>query len=250
MSKSVLIRNKSLTLVENAADPTDVGTIVLWLDGQDPLANGTPPSNGAALPTWFDRSGNGYNFSAIGAGGAVPTYDASGFNSLPAVAISATNNGYAAPAALATPSGSYTIFAVINQTTGPANFDGVYLLDKDVGGRLVLNATVAPNGSDFLYFQTAFQLAGFGFSGEQAVSWRFDGVAGTASFQRAFLDVANDAAYVSTVLDGDLTLGERFTGGAVTNYIGHIAEFIIYDSALNPAQLASINGYLKTKWNL
>lgn len=250
MASSVLVKNKSLTLVEAVADPTDVGTIVLWLDGQDPLANNSSPANGTPLPTWFDKSGNSFNFTTMGVGAAVGTINTTGFNSLPAVEINSTQNGYMASPLLTTPSGNYTVFAIIDQNPGAAGFDGAYLLDKDVGGRLALNGITPPGGSSFLYFQTAFQLAGFGQTGEQAMSWRFDAVAGTAFVKRDFVDLANDAAYVSTPLNNDLTIGQRFTGGSITNYNGHIAELILYDSALNPAQISAIEGYLKEKWNL
>ena len=162
MTKTRIVRQRSLAVVEAAADPTDLGDVVLWLDGKDPLGNGNPPSGGAAVPTWFDKSGNNFHFTAIGAGLEIPTYNNVGFNGQQAVQISATQQGYQAAATFTTPTGDYTIFAVIDQNPGAAGFEGCYLFDKDVGGRLVINQITCPNAQDFKYFQTAFQLTGAG----------------------------------------------------------------------------------------
>jgi len=40
--------------------------IKLWLDGGDPLGTGVAPPIGTSIPSWIDKSGNGYN--AIGTG--------------------------------------------------------------------------------------------------------------------------------------------------------------------------------------
>jgi hypothetical protein len=38
----------------------------LWLDGTDPLGNGTPPTYGTSITSWNDKSGNGANATSSG----------------------------------------------------------------------------------------------------------------------------------------------------------------------------------------
>ena len=53
--------------------PKWVPGITLWLDGADPLATGTPPSVGASVLYWYDKSGYGIHYAS--AGSITPTYN-------------------------------------------------------------------------------------------------------------------------------------------------------------------------------
>jgi len=51
----------------------DVPGLVLWLDGSDPFDDQSPPQSGRAIGTWVDRSGNG-NHASQGAASRRPVY--------------------------------------------------------------------------------------------------------------------------------------------------------------------------------
>lgn len=40
--------------------PNDIQNLSMWLDGTDPVNNGIPPNNGDPLPFWRDKSANAY----------------------------------------------------------------------------------------------------------------------------------------------------------------------------------------------
>ena len=87
--------------------PTD--GLLVWLAAN----NITGVSNGGAVTTWNDASGNGYNAVYTNPNGELaPTYVASDFNSLPAVRFSGDNLLQIS----ALPLGTYTIAAVFKTT--------------------------------------------------------------------------------------------------------------------------------------
>lgn len=57
----------------------DAGGLLLWLDGADPLADRTPPANGASVVSWVDRSGNEHHADQADPDKR-PTYVASAVN--------------------------------------------------------------------------------------------------------------------------------------------------------------------------
>ena len=49
-------------------------SMVLWLDGSDPLGTGTPPSDGAHVATWDDKSNSNFDMPAT----SMPAYYSDG----------------------------------------------------------------------------------------------------------------------------------------------------------------------------
>ena len=60
----------SSNFITSAAVLPSIPGLRLWLDGADPLATGIVLSNGTPVPSWIDKSGNGFNGTASG----TPTY--------------------------------------------------------------------------------------------------------------------------------------------------------------------------------
>ena len=54
--------------------PMNIPGCVLWLDGKDPAGTRTPPSSGATVSTWVDKSISAKNGTSSG----TPTYVAGG----------------------------------------------------------------------------------------------------------------------------------------------------------------------------
>jgi len=94
--------------------PNNITGLQLWLDATDPYGNGLIASDGVAIASWIDKSGNGYSTSNINAGNAAGKsnyYMASFQNDLGGIVLS----NFAYPAARI-PTGTFadaiTIFAV------------------------------------------------------------------------------------------------------------------------------------------
>ena len=65
--------------------------MVLWLDGSDPLGTGTPPSDGAHVATWDDKS-NSNNFNMPAA--SMPAYYSDGIGSRGAIRFDGVDDYY------------------------------------------------------------------------------------------------------------------------------------------------------------
>ena len=76
-----------VTQTTQAFVPTQISGCQLWLDATDPLGNGIPPSNGAGLSIWKDKSTNGLSGTAVSS----PTYQTNVQNGLPVIRFNGTN---------------------------------------------------------------------------------------------------------------------------------------------------------------
>src|SRR5204863_3227753 len=54
--------------------PATLKGLVLWLDGSDPAATGTPPANNTAISSWVDKSSNANN-ATQGTGANQPVFN-------------------------------------------------------------------------------------------------------------------------------------------------------------------------------
>ena len=61
-------------LLSGGFSPLTLSTLVLWLDGSDPNANGIPPDNGTAVGTWTDKSSSANNYTQS-TGANKPTFN-------------------------------------------------------------------------------------------------------------------------------------------------------------------------------
>lgn len=221
--------------------PTSIAGCALWLDGADPAGTGTPPSNGATVTTWVDKSGNSANGTSIG----TPTYSSSSkaisFNGSSAFSLP---NGTISPG-----SSNFTIFGVCYPTSF-ANYPYLY----GAGGNSAGTATgmlFYPNGQIENGFYTDFM--GIAPSGTIAV---------------------NNLYLISTAYNGTRTLyinGKSVVSGSpsstknvsvINNFVGRdqinnneffygtINEFIVFNTFITSTQRQQIESYLAAKWGL
>ena len=79
--------------------PINSAGLNVWLDGADPAGTGTPPSSGATVSTWADKSGNSYSTTSVV---GTPTYNptdgivmnGSSYFTLPNSSIPFNNSSY------------------------------------------------------------------------------------------------------------------------------------------------------------
>lgn len=121
--------------------PNAITGLTLWLDGNDPAGTGTPPSNGANVASFVDKSTTGANFSASATN---PTFAANVYLSTKGALL--INNG-------ATTNFSNTANTLLN-TGNPATVVLSFQL-KAWQGSFDVPLTLRSNDTHGLYFQLA-----------------------------------------------------------------------------------------------
>jgi hypothetical protein len=97
--------------------------LTLWLDGADPNGNGVKPEEGAAVRTWFDKSGSGLQPNSVATGETRLNYKAGNVYSATTSSVefwpmTGVTGGFAlANNTLTTGANSFTIFIVFTSAT-------------------------------------------------------------------------------------------------------------------------------------
>ena len=217
--------------------PTSISNCSMWLDGTDPAGTGTPPSNGATVSTWVDKSGSGINLTAVG----TPTY------------VTASSSVYLNGSSYLQNTNfnftNYTIFFVSNQASdsgplytnntlttisGQSGFfprysNGNYYLVQSDSGWL---SAVSPfsYGITYLYSIQYDSLNNINLWSNGSISPTITGTAGSIT-RNKFL------------------LGKR-NMGFTENMTGNIFEVVQYNSDLGQTSRQQVEGYLAWKWGL
>jgi hypothetical protein len=215
-----------------AFSPAGITGLALWLDAADPLGTGTPPTNGAAVPTWVDKSGNGRN----GTGFNGPTYSSSGivFNGI---------NTYFTTTYTAAPTAE-TVFVIQKRTVqqtgdllGHPSTNGTrefYISGADE--LAFINKGVAVLGVVSIFpINNVTQLVGYTYTTSSASFYQNGTNVLTTTFSNTF-----SATGTQTSIGGN---GRGPMAGT-------ISEIVIYNTALNTTQRQTVEGYLAWKWGL
>jgi len=218
--------------------PTSITGCSVWLDGMDPLNNGTPPSDTTSITTWYDKSGNAYNFTASVAATYSSTFNAVNFTT------SLYSSSYPANPT------TETIFIVAYPTVITSS-NGA-LISGYSGARAVWVGYSAGGGT------TSAGIA------QTGVAWCTNTAAGTVPINTKTLITEQIKAGTSYIAaNGALTFntgGATFGTGTVTylgreagtsyQYTGYVMEIIIYNAFLSVIQRQKIEGYLAWKWGV
>ena len=234
--------------------PTTIPGCQVWLDANDPNSNGTSGTNGSALSTWYDKSGNSRNMTLTGTG---VTY-ANGYqNSLNAISL----NGTAISGKVIVPAGTfssnYTGFAVYRNTTNTshvmmarttANGWGPFDMFSDQryiavsqGNRINTGVSSTPN------IHQTMSLWNFGLN-------NYASTGGTGTYNEYYNGTA--ATFTGGQRTGinaaDFTDSIYFVGrsGVASGISGHYCEILIYNTNLSESQRQQVEGYLATKWGI
>lgn len=246
-----------LTATFNAIDsfpsstfsPMDLGASLLAWWKADSLAL----SNGAAVTSWSDSSGNGRTLTQA-TGANQPVFNTAQVNGLPVVTFDGTND-YLATAAFASPTSGASVF-VVQKLTG-ANQYRTALCHAAAAtwvspfARVLLRVSDAGAGNGW---QWIVQDAGLGANNV------FDPSAATAAawqiveghYDQANQDLVVAGSTVATqARTGALTSSTQpvFVGADTSladNYVGQIAE-IVYCSSLTSSQRAQVRSYLQSR---
>jgi hypothetical protein len=208
--------------------PTDIAGCDLWL-----RADGiTGLSDGNAVATWPDNSGNGNDF-AQGTPANRPTYETGEINGKPVVRFVASS-GHQLTSAMV--SGfPCTLFVVLKPRAVLSGYVGAVSLDD---GQLLL----ANLGGDNKW---GTYTSGNDAAGSQLVN----GTAYVACI------VSTGSFFLNGVADGTYGGGSSDQGSVIggiggQSFEGDIAEVILYDSALSGTDRAAVEDYLMNKYAL
>lgn len=215
--------------------PTDFSGLALWLDGADVNADGSTVSDGAAVSTWFDKSGNGNDIAGTGAstyssanqapgysGTAQPfddTYDRSGGNVNSQTSFSVVTGD------------NTDTNAVWYETTTPRVAPGEQGL---LGGGTTL---------------TNNNLYGSFISSQQLVTLEYLSSGASTSW----LDRSQEFSFSETQIFADsqrLVIGDDTTGGNPLQSNEYVHELIVYNQDLTAAERKAVWNYLECKWGL
>jgi hypothetical protein len=220
----------------------DAESNMLWLDATAINGKGvTNLTNGSNVNTWVDRSGNGYDFTAIG---SAPTFDVDALNLKNTVIISSSNQGLQSPSEFSNALSNYTFVSVMSQTGGN------YLAETNTAARAEFRLSQGSNGlysindTDYLPSQS---------TGIDITTWRFNSESGTsAEIFRNGSALLSDNNYQVMAIANNFALGSRNSDQTqgTSDFTGNISEFIMYRNVINDAQRVIIENYLANKNNL
>lgn len=241
----------TVTISDNDAEfgyygPGGVGDLesnMLWLDAY--AASGKGVSNltdGANVTTWVDRSGNGYDFTAIG---SAPTFDVDALNLKNTVIISSSNQGLQAPSGFSNALSNYSFFTVMSQSSGD------YLAETNTTATSEFRLSQGANGlysindTDYLPSQS---------TNTDITTWLFDSENSPTSAEvfRNGTALLSDDNYEVMAIDENFAIGSRNADQtqATSDFAGNISEFIIYKNVINDAQRVIVENYLANKYDL
>lgn len=220
----------------------DAESNMLWLDAT--AINGKGVSNlseGASVNTWVDRSGNGYDFTAIG---TAPTFDSDALNLKNTVIISGSNQGFQAPSGFSNALSNYSFVSVMSQSSGD------YLVETNTAARDEFRLSQGSNG---LYSINDTDYLPSPSTGTDLTTWIFNSESGTsAEVSRNGTALLSDNNYQVMAIDNNFALGSRNSDQTqlATDFAGNISEFIMYRNVLNDAQIVIVENYLANKYDL
>lgn len=226
--------------------PADIPGLLFWLDATDINGTGTNPADGP-IGAWVDKSSNGFVFNRIDAAQS-PELESSGFRSRPTVRVDGTMDGFQADPSFSSPTGSYTVFFVGQQTeNNPGGFNA-YLFDLSGTNRFLI--WLNDDNSPGFYFQDAFQgTTAILESGDTYATWIFDEArTPTAELRLNGVSSRTDTNFVNTDLSANARIGSRFAAENPNNFDGRMSEFFFYNRTLTAGEIQQVEAYIKNKW--
>ena len=243
----IITQTRANAIIVNtvAFTPAVIGGCVLWLDGKDPAGTGTPPSNGAIVTTWTDKSVSGKN----GTGTGNPTFISGG-------GINFNSSSYFLNTSFAQNLSQRTIFIVMEETSRRTN-QGILTLIPQPSNQADYQTTTGlsiETSSGFLvYGNGASYESTMGNSSLLVKAIYMDKMNGTsgAGYLNGTNQTNGTAGYTAETCSG-YGVGTRWVNGVISelSLSGVIYEILFYNVPLETTDRQTIEGYLAQKWNL
>ncbi len=222
--------------------------IIIWVDGADPLATGTPPANAAAVSTWFDKSGNSNNMVA----GVNGTYSANSQNGLGTITFSSSVYRSAITTIPYYPVDAYFVVR-LNSTTAHVDVCGVSQVSTDNFNGLTFGEHTASrwhNGSSG-FSRTPLTVASSNETSTNFLIMSWSIANNNFYIYRNGVQISITSSYSWTPPASVVfLLGARIDLAVGNRLNGSIAEAVVYTTQLNTTDRQEVEGYLAWKWGL
>lgn len=245
---SATFRIRVVPLRSRSFVPTDIAGCQMWVRSDLGLT-----FNGSAVTAWADQSGNGRDLSQ-GTAANQPGYTAASINNLPSINFDGSNDVLFTSSAFSL--GTYTVLLV---TTGQDGTNG-WFWTREPASHVVSDTLYGTTGST-MYSTRAGNTSGW----DLTTSWGQWG-ATTAKLLVTQMDgthaghftrlngVTQTPSSGAGVDPGTLSTTDMFTLGARSDAVLpskiKVAEVIVYDHALDAADLARVEQYLRRRYAL
>jgi len=209
----------------------------VWLDGNDPLNNGSTPGNGTGLARWYDKSGCGHTYNC----GSSPTVTTGALNGLATISFTTSQSATFG-----------TIYGFNNVTL----FTVAYKNSSSDGGIFGNNG----NNRYGYYFTTK---AIYDFRDNGGGNPTNNSIAQSAAWDIQMVQYSNtgtlvtqnqnwNGTFIRTTTNVVSQLYPQFICNINTYQASacQVAEMLIFGSYLNTNQVQVIEGYLAWKWGL
>ncbi len=233
------------TIVDEDSPPGGVGAgLVLWLDADDPDADGAAtnnPHDGGSVGTWKDKSGTYSDVSRVDSAHGIPTYLTQQFNGKPAMDFSKSESDTLRHV-LGTPwTSDYTEFIVFELQGNTSNYDSFFSNGSQDNSTYHQINSLSGN---FQWYNTTTQVV----IEPPANDLKLFAVRGDSSGTEVF---SNGNSKNTNPETGGRTFaqyrinqdrgGNRFSNSK-------IAETIVYNRALDDCELEQVSAYLGIKY--
>jgi hypothetical protein len=233
-------------------NPTTIPGCVLWLDAADPLNNGTAPSNGTSITTWYDKSGGNRNGTASG----TITYNTTGLNSKPAMTLTGSQNFQGA---VSITGNSLTVLIVCTMNsstgnngrfislaaTGAADYNSSSYMCFVRSSSGVATSTTYRNNANISTITNPITT----YTPYLFETW-FDGTNMYITTQSGNTTSISSTASVGTFGVANFSIGSTFISDGTGYFNGFMSEILVYNTALTTSQRKQLEGYLSRKWGL
>jgi hypothetical protein len=228
--------------------PTQIVGLNLWLDINDPLNNGTVPSAGTAISTWYDKSPLVNN--AVNSTGPAVNLSNDGRNYMGFVG----NTKYNLTPITAMLSNYFTVFAVETCT----NNQWLLAPQNYTGGGATPNSIWIKQNLVQVYNTSYYQLTpAYDSAVDHVWSFSFTSLPQAYSFA-VYLNGTYSAPQSNAAvtwsgflaLNPTAVIGNTGWDNINSGYSGKIRELLIYQGNILTADRQVIEGYLAWKWNL
>lgn len=228
--------------------PLSISGLGLWLDGSDPLADGTSLATNTTVSTWYDKSSS--NRNAISQASPLAVSQSVTIGTDPYNILLFNQTGSYKVTYPSFPNTAYTVF-MFARTTGIAFADTAVVSGPYSSGYGMFIGN-GPEG--YLVTTKAGNGSAWNDSGANTPNlylfneWRIVSMTVSSDVLTPHVNgTAQDTRIGTTTAFSDLAIGRNTS---VNPYEGYVGEIIIYSGSLGTTDRQKIEGYLAWKWGI
>lgn len=221
----------------------DAGNLVAHYEGKSGALNsGSPATDGQAVNTWEDQSGNGWDLSAIGA----PTYLEDQLNGYPAIRFDGVDDGFGNSSFTETwPATIYAVASPQGSQGGDTEIFSCHLSGTPLAGTFLMRADRGNNEFQAFSGSSLFYTRDWGVSGYSIFNAVFD-----STSSEVFEDGVSEVSGNTGTRDAEqLSIACRSTGP--DNFFqGDYVEVLAYGVAHGSTERAAVEEYVNRRYGL